>query len=899
MADHRQICPDEIVLCSVCEMTLARRDLISHQQDPRLVMPHMMAMQQTIDKLNRRLASVTQADREKLLQELKSVTSIRNVNPKSPLGLAITAISGDQLWEDLRGQQIKTDLVLLGLLRFLSSHDDDIGEGRGALAEAAMEAIERVIDRLAGQSKKGLNCRMDLLVDTGAFDTLMRVLAAFPDDRSKQFLGWTLVLRLLRSKNEGKPAFKAGISERLMGLMEGFPSHRGLQLMGCRALGVMWFNDNEVLAAATTMGPWACRIVTRFLQAFPSDREVQVCGCEAISHLALAPTYRPLLGQIGTCSIVVTAVKAFVKDAEVQRVGCRAITNLSANANNRCLLAEAGACGIIVTVLRAKLDAEAVHMACFATRNFIENHEQNVSLLGRLGICGAILGALEAFPKHGAAQTQGCNAIEKLVASNDIRMGLLVEPSLCQSLVAVLGTCPSALTRCTVISLMVNNHRESSIIMGEAGACKLIVDTLASFPRDPQVQSAGCRCIADLVEDDEDHANNDMLMDLGAWRALNAAAGYFHCNEDIVGNACAAIACLAEGCMGKQDMVFETSICETIMFSLKLFSTMSPAQNNGIWAIGSLAKISERKRQRLVDRGACEVVVGAMSALPDDERRQDNCCGAIASLAKSNETRMSFGDLGACQAVIKAMMKFPDSLDVQPTGSQALLKLALDCEENRARLLKEGAPKVIASAMERHIDIELVQTDACLAIGELAQSTGNKEVLEDAALCKLVIAAAQAFPNDEDVQLAACHAMYHLITWSESNRQAFYEAEGCFMIVASLEACYDHQQIPKVAISVIGVLAGRSKVRKSLGEAGACEAVVKAIGASEWPPDLLMAAYHTLCRLGTDQSNKLKLVKAGAMVMVGRAMELWPQYHDIQEGGALVKERLSENSTGA
>ena len=894
MADHRQICPDEVVPCPACEMTVARRDLASHQQDPRLMVTHMMAMQQTIDKLNRRLASVTRADRDKLVQSLRSVSSIQETSPSSPLGLAMIIISGGQVWEDLRGQQITTDVAVLGLLKFLSSHHEDIGEGCESLVFASIDAIDRMIERSKDSEEKQSEDPRNALVAAGAFDALMGFLAAFHGDRAIQYLSWSLTLRLLQGREEDKTPLKCGLCERLMALLEGFVSDRELQVLGCRVLSCLRFDDNETYKAAETLGPCACRAVTAVLAAFPTDRQVQASGCEALSRLALQKAYQPLLGQVGACSMMVSAVKAFVKDPEVQLLGFMAIANLAMDENNKCRLAEAGACQTIVAGLRACLGPRILEIACVAAKKIVVDNKECTSVLSSLGACEAIIRAFGAFPADEPVQIQGCKVIEILAVSEDYKKRLL-DLDLCRSLVAGLRKCRSAFTRCKVIALHAHCDWKSKDALGESGACRLVMDALLASPNDEKLQLVGCESISALVDSHFESLNSVRLVGMGLWRALITALRTFPHNEDMLKNVCSATASSAWSRACKTNTPEESDVCEVIMRSLKGVPSTSPVQNSGCWAIASLARLSADNCRRLANAGACHFVVSAMTTAQDDKDRQQFCFAAIACLGLSYEIKKLFGNLGACGSVLKAMRNFPGSVPLQLLGCSAIESLVLDSEPNRTALTEGKACQAVISAMSTHSTDGPIQRSACYAIAQLAANIENREVLGEVGACGLVIDAARQYSRSSELQLLVCLSVKLLAEGNGSNRRKFHETGACQVVVAALEAFHNDPQIVQFAFGAIAGLAKSSENRTSLGEAGACAAVAKYLEMPSRTPNLLFSGCLAVYRLAIGhKENKLKLMEAGVLDTMKAAIISWPQEGSVQQQAKMAREVLTQ-----
>ena len=442
MSEHRRVCPDEMIRCSICGQSLRRSALIDHQKDPDLIPIHFMAMQQTIDdlqcknqRLERRVASATSKDRDRLLHALKGLTSIQRVHSKDPLALAIEGMVGVEAWENMCTKKMMTHNALVGLLDFLSSKHEDGDGGYSSVISSTLEAISNLIKAPSGFLAED---PAETLVSVGACNAITKVLRAFPTDLDVHLRGWSTMGQLVAQSEQGAAqAFDAGACEGIVSAVQTFPSNEPIQEAICQLIALFVHDCATTGDFYEKVGEGGCKALLAILRAFPANVQVQRYVCMAVADLAQDDHYQCRLAELGACQAVIAALHAFPHDQRVQSQGCLALLNLACNhPGNQAMIGDLGGCEAVVAAIKAFPDDKGVQLdGSWAIENLLYQCDDNRRRVAEAAGGQALVGALARFPKSRRLQAHGCKAIA-LLAQLAGNRGTLVHAGACEAVVA-------------------------------------------------------------------------------------------------------------------------------------------------------------------------------------------------------------------------------------------------------------------------------------------------------------------------------------------------------------------------------------------------------------------------------------------------------------------------------
>jgi len=192
MVEHRKVCPEVIIQCSMCTNSFKRSELSAHYNDPSFVTTRLLGINTTIEelrcenqRLKRRMEVVTSRDREMLVESLGNVQEMHVISSGHLLAKAMKTVMGAEEWDKLAKPNLKAFEAIVGLLEYLASNHKDIGESYGSVVPAAATSLMRVI----GVSETHSRLAYRDLKSVGACDALVKSLLAYPTYESAQSEG--------------------------------------------------------------------------------------------------------------------------------------------------------------------------------------------------------------------------------------------------------------------------------------------------------------------------------------------------------------------------------------------------------------------------------------------------------------------------------------------------------------------------------------------------------------------------------------------------------------------------------------------------------------------------------------------------------------------------------------
>ena len=497
MSKHRRVCLDEMVRCSICGDSMRRSALVGHQKDPELITVHMMAMQQTIEglksrngSLEKRVAMATSRDRERLVQELKAISTIEHVSRNSAFASAIEGIVGAEAWREMRAKRMETGHLLVELLNFPASHAKAMGESSSSIISAIMKALRRIIEDSREDPKEAL-------VKIGAPAAIVRALRAFPIDLDAQEQVWLVVAALVEESKYGRAmseAVDAGIYKAALSALLAFPSSEFIQKLCGWVICEAGQERGTFPGHYEEIGKPSCEAVVAALNAFPANAAIQANGCATVQNLISDDQCQSLLLDLGACQAVIKALTLYPDNLAVQRNGILALAYQGGD-DSASLIGEGGGCEAIVAALKAFPDDQNVQgNGCWAIRNLVMFSNDNRRKLSSAGGCQAITAALGQFLGNESVQNFGWQVVSFLADRAETNINFL-EAEGCEAIMASLKAFPGnvavQLIRLSAVSLLAKEGEGNKAKLIAAGVLGAVTEAMRFFPQEESVQETG------------------------------------------------------------------------------------------------------------------------------------------------------------------------------------------------------------------------------------------------------------------------------------------------------------------------------------------------------------------------------------------------------------------------
>ena len=579
MAEHRKVCPEETVKCSMCPKSFKRSELEAHLHDPQAVTTHLLSLQTTIEELRsenqclkRRVAVATSRDREALVEALGNVYKITPISATHPLAKAIKTVIGAEEWGRIVKDNLKVHEAIVGLLDFLSSNPNEMGESCGWIVGAAAEALDKLSKWKEEDESYGYEWEdpWKALESVGACGAVVKALIAYPTNEKAQSQGWWAVLGLFDKDLDFKrQALFAMAFKGVAAAMLAFPSNRDLQLVGCEVLRILSIIADDV--DGKELSESGCKAVVAALHAFPADLKLQEVSVSAIYRCAMVEEFEELWEELNAAAVVIKAMRSFPNQQKVQQKGCSALINLAIY-GSRAEIGKEGGCEAVVAAMEAFPHCDEVQESgCWALNNLLgvsRRCEDNRVRIANAGGCQVIVKALKAMPLAREVHHRGNMAIGKLVRAGGSAR-LVVElggiEAILKGMKEHIKDADSVGSACSSLASIASS--ENATLVAESGVIEAILKGMKEHIKDAELVGSMCSGLASIVG--EYTGDRAKLMEVEVLEAV--AEGMVANIDDVetVETVCRDLGSLLKCYGGDKGKLVETGVLEAVVQVIK------------------------------------------------------------------------------------------------------------------------------------------------------------------------------------------------------------------------------------------------------------------------------------------------------------------------------------------
>jgi hypothetical protein len=446
----------------------------------------------------------------------------------------------------------------------------------------------------------------------------------------------------------------------------------------------------------------------------------------------------------------------------------------------------------------------------------------------------------------------------------------------------------------SALSTLVDRHEATSLRLVKAGIIIVLMTAMKIHEASVDVMDAVCNAVSKLAQVRE---NREAMGSNGCIHALVSvlAANKGHTSPAL--QCCWALSAIAADVPSNGHLIAELNVCEIVMELRTSFPT------NEALAIAICRLIAQIGDEELALELACIYVLLVdvlKEALAEHREKVPHlvewACRAIGAVAVSTKSRLLLGSCKAPEALTDVLSYYiPCSAIVT---REAIFALSCVCEGNdvgsNIDQVRDQAGKLAVSAIQAYYEDAEVVWCACKLFISLSS---RPEFLVDISVGDYVISVMQKHYKNSMVTEWGCRALASLSS-DEKYRDVLVGRGACDAIVQALKASVSGGSVMSFMVkslsSNIATMLGGAAVdrasltqsalgasacstifsladthdeyRQRLGDAGACEAVVKVLlKFSSESPDVAGAACQaivSLCR--SSPMHRLKLGNAGA-----------------------------------
>lgn len=267
------------------------------------------------------------------------------------------------------------------------------------------------------------------------------------------------------------------------------------------------------------------------------------------------------------------------------------------------------------------------------------------------------------------------------------------------------------------------------------------------------------------------------------------------------------------------------------------------------------------------------------SKFPEEPELTQSALLAVAKIATSNKLMPNIlTEAGICEAVLKLMPRTLGHAKSMEHGCQSLHCIARGHPDIIHKLGAMSACDVLPRTLRSHMKSPGVIFHGCEAIAVLATDKDNRVLFSNSGCCEVLVQVLQKCSDDPQVVEKSCLACNWVTKKNETNIGKFGVSGACEALAVVLEKHGEHLAVVEQVFDLVGQLSVDPSNRKLFGHMQFCVSFVKALHCQMENP---LAVQHGCSALAAfvlgSAFNRTQLGQAGACQAVRKALE---KYHE-------------------
>lgn len=303
-------------------------------------------------------------------------------------------------------------------------------------------------------------------------------------------------------------------------------------------------------------------------------------------------------------------------------------------------------------------------------------------------------------------------------------------------------------------------------------------------------------------------------------------------------------------------------------------------------------------------KSAYPVVLSAWKLAAGDREALLNALYAMSCLT---DGQPDFLEPVGQQLIIEALQNHASDAEVTLLAVRLSRRVCLKHEQNRQNLVKAGILGHLTTSIANHGADPDVVRETCSALrimtfdDDIRVPFGHahdhaKMIVMDHGGLKLLIQAAQAFPDNSSVLSEICGTVSRLCVRNEFC-QDVVDLGGLNFMVALLADCIDHQDLVKQVMGALRALAGNDDVKDAIVNTGGTDLIVLSISRHLANAQICDQGCSALAMLALRKPENCKVIMEGGGALVAlQAMKTHPQNSTVQKQACMVIRNLVSRS---
>lgn len=278
----------------------------------------------------------------------------------------------------------------------------------------------------------------------------------------------------------------------------------------------------------------------------------------------------------------------------------------------------------------------------------------------------------------------------------------------------------------------------------------------------------------------------------------------------------------------------------------------------------------------LVPRDALiPLMIEGMQQHRTDRKVADRALNTLRRLTVSDACRARIGECGGIEAIVGIMRCHSLLVRIQTQACLALANLAYENKQNKEEIVRCGGLQVIVAALSHHESVEHVQSWGCLAIRNITNYTGPNQhelVLATEAI-GVILCALDHFPKSAMVQQNGLIALVNIGGASPSAMDKIREQGGIQILVSCLQNNIRSDKMSEIGLCLARLLVENEKNQRNFGHSKGMEAITAIMDEHRRSLSITVKGCAAFRHLSFHRENRDLLGKCGGIRIIVSSME--------------------------
>lgn len=259
-----------------------------------------------------------------------------------------------------------------------------------------------------------------------------------------------------------------------------------------------------------------------------------------------------------------------------------------------------------------------------------------------------------------------------------------------------------------------------------------------------------------------------------------------------------------------------------------------------------------------------------------DRKVADRALNTLRRLTVSDVCRARIGECGGINVIVDIMRCHSLLVRIQTQACLALANLAYENDPNKEEIIRCGGLRAIVVALSQHKSVELVQSWGCLAIRNITNYSGPKkhELALTIEAIGVLLYALESYPKSSMVQQNGLIALVNIGGASPYAVDKIREQGGVHTLVLCLQNNIRSDKLSEVGLCLARLLVEDEKNQRAFGDARGVEAITSIMDEHPRCLGIAVKGCAAFRHLAFHRQNRDMLGKCGGIRTIVSALEV-------------------------